>query len=268
MQVAICPSPSYPEAAGRSENDINLRRDEEYYIVDVIFLVEGTLFKVPRAPFERNSGFFKNMFRRHLPLGIVPDGLSDEQPLRLDGIKKKEFRLLLNVLVPRFLQPTKPMSWREWFSVLDLSTMWLMNEAKDLAIKGITSLSLDTSEWVEVLKLSTSRTASEIRDKAIQELTPPEHLSPTDRILLARECQVVDWLLVGYKQLVQRNEIISADEEEQLGVNATLNVLRIKLIQESRRKGLSIFKSPDIAELEAIIRAAFEAEFDAAQYEL
>jgi hypothetical protein len=62
--------------------------------------VEGCLFKVPRGPFERNSEVFQDMFRLPVPENTVPDGSSDEHPLRLDGVKKNDFRQLLKVMFP------------------------------------------------------------------------------------------------------------------------------------------------------------------------
>ena len=63
--------------------------------------MEDYLFRVPRALFENTSEVFRGMFKLPVPEGEAPDGYSDQQPLRLDGIKKEDFRLLLKVLMPR-----------------------------------------------------------------------------------------------------------------------------------------------------------------------
>lgn len=62
--------------------------------------VENTLFRVPRYYFEQESDVFRDMFQFPVAEGAVPDGCSDEQPLRLDGIKKEDFRQLLRVMFP------------------------------------------------------------------------------------------------------------------------------------------------------------------------
>jgi hypothetical protein len=39
-----------------------------------------------------------------IPSGTVADGSSDEQPLRLEGVKQKDFVQLLRVMFPRFVE--------------------------------------------------------------------------------------------------------------------------------------------------------------------
>lgn len=52
--------------------------------------VEDTLFKAPRCYFEQNST--DSIFHYTV-------GLSDQQPLRLDGIAAAEFRYLLRAMI-------------------------------------------------------------------------------------------------------------------------------------------------------------------------
>lgn len=63
--------------------------------------MEGVLFKVPRRYFEQDSAVFRAMFQLPVPESAIPDGMSDQQPLRLDGIAKKDFRQLLRTMYPR-----------------------------------------------------------------------------------------------------------------------------------------------------------------------
>ena len=61
--------------------------------------VERVLFKAARSYFEKHS----NVFRKTYLLGPqgeeVSDGLTDQGPLRLDGVDAKEFRYLLKVMI-------------------------------------------------------------------------------------------------------------------------------------------------------------------------
>lgn len=52
--------------------------------------VENCLFKVPRQTLEFQSKVFRDMFS--LPASAVAEGSSDNNPIRLDGIAKEEFR--------------------------------------------------------------------------------------------------------------------------------------------------------------------------------
>ena len=64
--------------------------------------MENQLFKVPRRNFEIESGVFSNMFQFPAPVedGYVLGRSSDDQPLRLEGIKKSDFLQLLRVMFP------------------------------------------------------------------------------------------------------------------------------------------------------------------------
>jgi len=64
--------------------------------------VEDTLYRVPRHPFEQESEVFRDMFGLPIVKGAIPDGLSDEQPLHLEGIMKEDFRQLLRIMFPRY----------------------------------------------------------------------------------------------------------------------------------------------------------------------
>ena len=64
----------------------------------ILLKVDGCLFKVPRLNFESQSDVFQTMFS--LPSGEkVTEGGSDSQPLCLEGVNEKEFKLLLRILL-------------------------------------------------------------------------------------------------------------------------------------------------------------------------
>ena len=66
----------------------------------ITWQVEDQLFKVPRRNFAIESEIFSDMFQLPVPTtaGHSLDGSSDDQPLRLDGIKKSDFVQLLRVM--------------------------------------------------------------------------------------------------------------------------------------------------------------------------
>ena len=95
----------------------SIQRDPLYYDIPLIFLVshaifpnctldvygqvEDTLFKIARGYFEKHSS--DSMFRVTTLVGPraqeVPCGLTDQQPLRLDGVAAAEFRCLLRAII-------------------------------------------------------------------------------------------------------------------------------------------------------------------------
>jgi len=152
-----------------------------------------------------------------------------------------------------------------------------MDKVKDIAVDAIISLPLESRDWADVLRKSTSCSwdgASKIRSTAIDQLECT--LSSVDMILLAKECQVGDWLLTGYEQMVERDKTISEEDEERIGVSDTIKLLRIRdRLRGSRRMPhcdscacLLEWDSDcqDKLEVRGKVRDSFEMELKAAKY--
>lgn len=148
------------------------------------------------------------------------------------------------------------MGWEQWFSVFKLSMMWQMDEIQKLAVQSIFKQPFTVKDCEAVLKLSTLSRFSELRGRAMKALSTK--LQPVDRIVLARECQIAAWLLLGYQELVDRNETISEADEERLGCRTAVKLLRIR--DQGRFQGYGSDAK------EAIIRTAFESELKEAEY--
>jgi hypothetical protein len=66
--------------------------------IEIYVQVEDELFKVPKHPFMR-SPVFETIFSLPRPAGTA-DGENDDQPFKLEGIRKKDFELLLEEMFP------------------------------------------------------------------------------------------------------------------------------------------------------------------------
>jgi len=173
----------------------------------IIFLVEDTLFKVPRFPFER-SGIFATIFT--LPSGenTIVEGCADEHPFKLDGISKIDFQTFLRVVCPR--DRTKySMTVEKWVSVLKLSTMWDFHETRELAIK---------------------------------ELSKEGMMDLVMKVGLAKQFKIPEWLFAGYEGLIKRKEAISIAEAELLGLTTVVRLFRIREESVARRHTIPIQK--------------------------
>ncbi|KAH7916587.1 hypothetical protein BJ138DRAFT_289051 [Hygrophoropsis aurantiaca] len=186
--------PSSDDTFGSTKTG-SVKQDETFYFNTVVFLVEDTLFRVPRHPFIDGSDLFRQMFELPVPDGAQEDGSSDEHPLRLEQIKQTEFRQLLKVLFPDYTRSKKlPKSFAEWRSVLRLSTMWGFDNARDQAIKSIGAMTMD----------------------------------PVDKISLAKDYDVDEWLVPAIHDLVKRKEPIGVKDVEKLGLDLALKVAAIR----------------------------------------
>ncbi|KAH9885108.1 hypothetical protein C8Q73DRAFT_660364 [Cubamyces lactineus] len=178
------PTPGTPRAT----------RDPEFYCRDVIFHVEGVLFKVSRRPFEEDSEAFSSAFT--LPPPDHPDGIEgscDTNPIELGGIIADEFRSLLRVLFPGTSDISRTMSKDQWISALKLATMWDFENVRQKAI-------------AELFKLV------------------PQH---GERVRLARVYDIPGWIEPALKELVQQDSL-SASDLEALGWATAAKLIQIR----------------------------------------
>ncbi|KAJ7763619.1 hypothetical protein DFH07DRAFT_812587 [Mycena maculata] len=193
MSFALMAPPSAPPTPEPNDEDSG-PRDPKYYLDSVTFKVEDRLFKVPRYHFEHSSEIFATTFT--LPAGddVQAEGHSDENPFILDGISKVDFQRLLKVLYPLDIPQILGMPKDDWISVLKLSTLWYFLDARELAIQQLTSRITESVE----------------------------------RILLARDYEVSSWLRAGYTDLARREEGISMEDAEKIGLRTTVQLYQTR----------------------------------------
>ncbi|KAG6328814.1 hypothetical protein ID866_10276 [Astraeus odoratus] len=133
-----------------------------------------------------------------LPQGdqVTVEGLSDENPIRLDGVSKNDFEQLLKALFHRKhgSLPCLPDGIEEWTSVLKLSTTWDFKAVRQAAI--------------DVLNVS--------------------QIGPVDRVVLARQYDIKDWLLPALNHLAQRPEPTSLEEAGRMGIDFALKLASVR----------------------------------------
>ncbi|KAI0657073.1 hypothetical protein C8Q70DRAFT_289643 [Cubamyces menziesii] len=169
-------------------------RDPEFYCRDIIFQVEGVLFKVSRRPFEEDSEAFKSAFA--LPPLDSPEGIEgscDANPIELGGVVADEFRSLLRVLFPGAHDISRSMSKDQWISALKLATMW---DFENVRLKAIAELS-----------------------KLV-----PQH---GERVRLARVYDIPGWIESALKELVQQDTLTASDLEA-LGWATVAKLIQIR----------------------------------------
>ncbi|KAK2462924.1 hypothetical protein APHAL10511_005122 [Amanita phalloides] len=177
-------------------NNYQYNRNREYYLQDVVFQVEGQLFKVNRHLFIRLSPVFRDIFE-----GSGSDGFSDEQPLVLDDVKRKDFVQLLRCLYPlQFQGSDYEFSLEEWQSVLRLASLYEMTEVKTFAIRRMAPLLIE---------------------------------SPCLQIHLAKTYDIGEWLLPGLLGLVRRDKVLDEEDVKLVGLS---DALKICALRERKRR--------------------------------
>ncbi|KAE9405135.1 hypothetical protein BT96DRAFT_358816 [Gymnopus androsaceus JB14] len=148
-------------------------RDDLFYEDHKIFLVENCLFRVPINGLAAESQIFRDMME--FPAS-GNEGLSDQNPIRLDGVLRDDFRQLLRVLCPPgSMLPLQPLSFSEWTSVLKLADMWLMDGIREHAISCMGAL---------------------------------PNIEPVDKIVIARKFNILSWLAPCFNEILQRSQSV------------------------------------------------------------
>ncbi|TFK20740.1 hypothetical protein FA15DRAFT_646591, partial [Coprinopsis marcescibilis] len=150
-------------------------RHRSFYFENCIFLVEGTLFAIPKFRFQKLSPIFSAMFS--VPTGDVVEGTSDSAPIVLEGVKKVDFERLLAIMYPTY-------------------------EISSSAASSTSPLTT-SEEWISVLKLATLWEMEKIRKLAIHHLSCTGMLSSTQKVQLAREYRVRKWFVEGITNITR-----------------------------------------------------------------
>lgn len=164
----------------------NPSRHLSFYVNTVTFSVENCLFRLPREPFQQESRFFCDKLSSLQGEDGEVEGLSDEKPIRLDGVKKSDFEQLLKVLFHRTLTSSP-------------------------------DLLLSTDQWTSVLKLSTEWNFQRPRQAAVDALR--REASAVDRVILSQRYKVEELFLSALNELVQRSDSITMEEAVRMGLD-------------------------------------------------
>ncbi|KAI5997633.1 hypothetical protein F5J12DRAFT_895761 [Pisolithus orientalis] len=170
----------------------------ELYMDTITFLAENCLFKVPRKPLEEESTVFRDMFLLPQSENEMMEGQDDAGPVVLHGVSKDDFECLLKVLLCRAFGPNLdlPLSLtRQWISVLKLSTMW-----------EFTNLRMTAMCWLD-------------NDATL------DHV---EKIVLATQYGIKQWLLPSLFALAQRPDPISVEEGTRLGIETALKLASVR----------------------------------------
>jgi len=180
-------------------------RDDSFYFSIVVFRVENTLFKIPSHILSDHSDVFQAMFS--LPIGeSIAGGLTDDDPIVLEGITSFDFKQLLKALysqtvlspwtstIPNQVSSQLPVTLEEWTPVLRLSDQWNMTAVHQFAIEKMAVMSMD----------------------------------PVDRLALALEFDIKPWMMPALNALAQRPEPIVRRDIDKLRLDVVLQIVEVR----------------------------------------
>ncbi|KDR75481.1 hypothetical protein GALMADRAFT_68512 [Galerina marginata CBS 339.88] len=169
--------------------------DKDFYLQIAVFLVEDTLFKLPILDFTEESEVFKTMFQLPQNPHVEVEGMTDEKPIVLEGVKKEDFKQLLRIVYSRRHRKEEKLTTKEWESVLVLSSKWDMDVLRQLAIRKI---------------------------------TPDLVTDPHELVLWGQKYNVDSWTLEGIRALVDQEEPMHEEDVKTLGLSVILKISAIR----------------------------------------
>ncbi|KAJ7802530.1 hypothetical protein B0H14DRAFT_3488399 [Mycena olivaceomarginata] len=178
----------YPDTAA-AVCSINPR----YYFDDQMsyFKVENQIFKVHRHFLARDSIYFQELFAG--PLGDF--GASEREAIPLERVGIAEFECLLDFFY-------NGMYRQQTFSL---------------------------SQWITLLSVSTRLSFDLLRAQAIQSIEDsPTTLDPIDKLVLAINYKIPEWLTPAYIALCQRPSCLEEWEAEKIGLKKTVQIARAR----------------------------------------
>ncbi|GBE86157.1 hypothetical protein SCP_0900340 [Sparassis crispa] len=170
-------------------------RDAEFYFEYIVFLVEGTLFKVTRRNLESDSEVFRDMFAMPVSGNATADGSDDEHPLRLEGVAKEDFAQLLRVIYPKYYEQSEQLTSEEWISVLKLSSMWNFER---------------------------------IRTTAIRNLSHNMQGDPVGRLVLSKKYAIGEWMVPALNALARRTQPLQRADVDAIGLDDALKLAEVR----------------------------------------
>ncbi|RXW19668.1 hypothetical protein EST38_g6174 [Candolleomyces aberdarensis] len=187
-----------------------LQHHSKYFFDDdlVIFEVESTLFRVHKHYLIKESEVFQSMFSCP-PDAAGPEGKTVDRPIVLPEVKVLEFEALLDVFYERGYRQKEPR--------IGLPPSWFPGE--DVIRLGVLKRSQLHQRLQGLLSVANRFGFEEIKDLAVKafEKEVLVELDPVDKILLARQFDVSDWLKPAYVNLCQRSKPLSTTEAGRLG---------------------------------------------------
>ncbi|KAF6761040.1 hypothetical protein DFP72DRAFT_804333 [Ephemerocybe angulata] len=200
--------------------------DEEYYWDLIKFLVGDHVFRVPKHRFLTGSEVFATTYGLDRAQGSERE--DELNAVSLD-VEPHEFRIFLGALYPKQLQGELTLTPDEWLAVLKLSTKWLFND---------------------------------FRKMAIEKLSPLTGMDPIEKVRIGKEFCVEAWLLSGYRELVNRDESITVGDAGKLGWQSAIRLCGLREDWKiPGRRNPSAMAVP--ANLDSEIEIAFRDKFEA-----
>jgi hypothetical protein len=88
---------------------------------------------------------------------------------------------------------------------------------------------LSIEDWTSLLSFATRFMCEKIRARAIREIEEDQaKLDPVQRVVLAIRHSIPQWLVPAYQELCQRQDSLTLEEGEKLGLSTVIKLMRAR----------------------------------------
>ncbi|KIO22961.1 hypothetical protein M407DRAFT_27529 [Tulasnella calospora MUT 4182] len=170
--------------------------------VEVVFQVADVLFSLPRSQLM-TSEFFREMLSSD-HIGSQEEGTKDN-PIVLEAITVSQVTSFCRVACGRRFDPPPDLTLKEWSGALQIATLWRFEQLRAYIIMSMDSIASD----------------------------------PFDRIQVADDCGLTDWLYPAYARLCARDASLTIEEGRRIGFErfAALGKIREDDFKSTIRSG-------------------------------
>lgn len=179
--------------------------------------VEDQLFRVHCYFLAQESSSFANLLRSLDPKSSGPRGVTDDTAIVIPDVTAKEFETLLDFFYKGFV----------FFLPFKVEILFETNIIPHRMHYGF---KFELDNWITLLSISTRLEFEAIRKRAIQEINDADKniLSPIDKIVLAAQHNVPEWLAPAYGDLCRRDEPLEEAEAVKIGYRKTVLLARAR----------------------------------------
>ncbi|KAG8914526.1 hypothetical protein FRC01_004025 [Tulasnella sp. 417] len=159
--------------------------------VEVVFQVADIRFSLPRSQLMM-SEFFREMLSSD-EIGSQDEG-TKEKPIVLEAITVSQVTSFCRVASSRRYDTPPEMTLKEWSEAFQIASLWRFEQLRAYILKNMDSLAQD----------------------------------PFDRIQVANECGLTEWLHPAYAKLCARDNSFSVEEGRRIGFERFAALVKIR----------------------------------------
>jgi len=106
--------------------------------------------------------------------------------------------------------------------------MWQMDGLTEIVLQKLSNLASRRQAWIELLDLSTIHQLHSARALAIRKISRTFRGRGTDKVALGRRFGVKQWLEEGLREMVQREEPFTVEDDEMVGCKTMVKLYRLR----------------------------------------